>query len=540
MFLDDDLTEEQRRIVRVPLDHDLYVEAPAGHGKTTTAMLKAAEIANTIAESPNQQILVLTFSKMAVRQIDHEKQQHVPKSLHSKILIRTYYSFYFDLIRQFARYIGFEHTNFGLLTSGERKALYQLFTVSHPGLDFVPFSYAQYLDARICPPIPIDGDHPLELVAAAYSFLEKYHKQENRLGFEDFPYYAYRILTDSSFVRDLLAYKYPVVFLDEFQNTNDLQWTILKCFIPNVKLVVFADPNQTIHGFRGAGQSIEKFKHERNPKIIPLSTNFRNSSSLYAFAKGIASGRFDSPPPRNVTFHKLEVYNKDKWQLKFHILSLLGSSNPPIHSIAILTKENKHVDEVSGFLGSKTEKTPAIPHEVIFDDFSTQDQENVVLTLFQLVATCDIRYLNVMANSLSACASGKANYPFYLSQAIGKGKCTPDSITGKKGVPGIQNARTVLSIIRPMFEATPPAEPRETWQRTEQVLQGFRQLLSIPDLLMAFTRIRDEWDSLADHQGIPSLEIFMRHVMAQRRRQNFLDQRSYLRGVFIMTLHQSQ
>jgi DNA helicase-2/ATP-dependent DNA helicase PcrA len=32
----------------------------------------------------------------------------------------------------------------------------------------------------------------------------------------------------------------------------------------------------------------------------------------------------------------------------------------------------------------------------------------------------------------------------------------------------------------------------------------------------------------------------MRHVMAQRRRRNFLEQRSYLRGIFVMTLHQSQ
>lgn len=540
MFSLDDLTEEQRCIIQYPLERDLYVEAPAGHGKTTTAMLKAAEIANTLAESPHQQVLVLTFSKMAVRQIDHEKQQHVAKPLHSKILIRTYHSFYFDLIRQYARYVGFENTNFGLLTNEERKALYLLFAVSHPGLDFVPFSYAQYLVTELCPPVPIDGDYPSELVATAFSFLEKYHKQENRLGFEDFPYYAYRILVDSSFVRDLLAYKYPVVFLDEFQNTNDLQWTILKCFIPNVKLVVFADPNQTIHGFLGAGKCIEKFKQERNPKTVSLSTNFRNSSSLYAFAKGIVSGRFDASLPRNVTFHRLEVYNRDKWQLKFLILSLLRSSSPPIHSIAILMKENKHVDEVSGFLGRKTENTPAIPHEVSYDDFSTQNQENVVLALFNLMATCDLRYLIVMANTLSACASGEANYPFYLSQVIRNGKCTPDSIIGKKGVPGIQNARTVLSVIEPMIKAKPPVELRETWQRTEQVLQGFKQIRSIPDLLMAFVRLRDEWDSLAGHQGIPSLGTFMRHMMAQRRRQNFLEQRSYLRGVFVMTLHQSQ
>ena len=79
MFSLDDITTEQSNIIKYPLDRDLYVEAPAGHGKTTTAILKAAEIAKKLAESPRQQVLILTFSKMAVRQIDYEKQQHVPK-----------------------------------------------------------------------------------------------------------------------------------------------------------------------------------------------------------------------------------------------------------------------------------------------------------------------------------------------------------------------------------------------------------------------------------------------------------------------------
>jgi len=540
MFSLDELTIEQRCIVQYPLNNDLYVEAPAGHGKTTTAMLKAADVAKTLAESPRQQILVLTFSKMAVRQIDHEKQQLVPKPLHPKILIKTYHSFYFDLICHYARYLGFEHTNFGLLTTEERKALYLLFAVSHPGLDYVLFSYAQYLAAKICPPMPIERDYPSELVATANSFLGDYHKQEHRFGFEDFPFYAYRILADSSFVCDHLAYKYPVVFLDEFQNTNDLQWTILQLFVANVKLVVFADPNQTIHSFRGAGQVIERFKQERNPKIVPLTTNFRNSSSLYAFAKGIASGRFDSPAPRNITFHRLEIYNREKWSLKFDILRLLKTSNPSIRSIAILAKENRHVAELSDFLGRETPKTPSIPHEVITDDFGTQDQENAVLALFQLIATYDLRHLACVASTLCACATGDANYPFYLGQAVEKGQCTPDVITSKTDVPGIRNARIVLSVIEPMMEARLPDELQGAWQRTEQVLQGLKQIQSIPDLSEAYARVKEEWDTLADRQGIPSLEAYMRHLMAQRRRQNFLEQRSYLRGIFVMTLHQSQ
>jgi DNA helicase-2/ATP-dependent DNA helicase PcrA len=532
------ITPEQRRIIEYPLDkHDLYVEAPAGHGKTSTAMLKAGEIAKSLADEPKKQVLILTFSKMAVRQIDYEKRQQVQKPLHSKILIQTYHAFYFDLIRHYARYLGFEHSEFSLLTREERKALYLLFDVTHPGLDFQSFSYSQYLNSGICAPEPVAEDMPHELINPAATFFENYHKQEQRLGFEDYPYYVYRILADSSFVCNLLSYKYPVIFLDEFQNTNDLQWTILKCFNSNLRLVVFADPNQTIHGFRGAGHVIDQFKKERKPHSIPLTTNFRNSSSLYAFAKGIATGKFDGPPPKNVSFHKMEIYKKDKWSLKFDILKAFKRS---IRSIAVLTKENKEVAAISDLLSRKTTKTPVIPHEVVTSDFSKQDRENVVLALFQLLTTCDIRYLIGVASTLSACAGGNANYLYYLKQAIEEGKCTPQSIASNKNVPGSKNARVVLKSIRPFLEANRPKSPEEVWKRMELVLDGLGKIQSIPNLENSYKRLRSAWELFLCQQGEINFETYMHRILSQRRRQNFLEQRSYLKGVFVMTLHQSQ
>lgn len=537
MFSPDDITPEQQNVIESPLDRDLYIEAPAGYGKTTTAMLKAAEVARTLVHSPRQQVLVLTFSKMAVRQIDHEKRQHVPKPLHPKILIKTYHSFYFDLIRQYARYLGFKHADIDLLTSEERIALHRSFIASYPRLDYLPFSCAQYLAVGISPPMPVEGTPSTELVATAASFLEDYHKQEHRLGFDDFAYYAYRVLNDSSFTCGLLAYKHPVVFLDEFQNTDDLQWTILKCFIRDVKLIVLADPNQKIHGFRGAGRAIDSFKSERRPHPIPLGTNFRHSSSLCAFATRIATGTFDASPPSNVTFHRLEFYNRDKWRLKLDILNCFSTS---IRSIAVLTKTNRAVAELSDLFARKTAKTPAIAHQVVADDFSSQDQENVVLSLFQLIATCDLRYLTRVASSLSACSTGQTNYPFYLSQAAEIRQCTPHCIASSGPVPGVRNARTVLRVIKPAVEGGAPAEAHEAWQRTERVLQGLTQIRSIPDLSPAYLRVKNQWNLLESRQGAPTLETYLRHLTGQRRRHNFREQRSYLRGLFLMTLHQSQ
>lgn len=532
------ITPEQRQIIEYPIDkNDLYVEAPAGHGKTSTAMLKAGEIAKSLIESPGQKVLVLTFSKMAVRQIDYEKQNHVPKFLHSKILIKTYHAFYFEIIRHYARYLGFEHTNLGLMTENERKALYLLFKVVHPGLDYSTFSYAQYLNAKVFPPEPITNNDKPNVISTAASFLENYHKREHRLGFVDFPYYTYRSLADSSFTCKLLAYKYPIIFLDEFQNTNDLQWTILRCFIQDVKLVAFADPNQTIHIFRGAGQVIEQFEKERKPVHKPLTVNFRNSSSLYFFAKGIASGRFDVPPPSNVIFHKMEIYRRDKWNLKFDIRKSFSKS---IRSIAVLTKTNRDVSELSELLARQTLKTPSINHEVVADDFNSQDRENLVLSMFQLITTCNLKFLVGTASALSACSTSDANYMYYLSQAAEAEKCMPNVITSNPEVPGVLNARTILRSLNPIVEAGIPNSSEECWHRTKLVLQEIGKIQSLPSFCNAFDRVQKEWQLFYDRHSNPTLEKFLGYTLDQRRRKNFLEQRSYLKGVFIMTLHQSQ
>lgn len=537
MFLLSDLSPGQRRVMEHPLDHDLYIEAPAGYGKTTAAMLKAAYSAESLANSPHQQVLVLTFSKMAVRQIDYEKRQQVPNSLHSKILIKTYHAFYFDLIRRYARYLGFDHSDFGLLTTEERKALHLLFSVSHPGLRYPSFSCAQYLSTGVCPPMPVEDAQPMQLARSAACFLEDYHREEHRLGFEDFPYYAYRVLASSAFICGLLAYKYPVIFLDEFQNTTNLEWSILKCFIANVKLVVLADPHQTIHVFRGAGRAIRAFRNERKPHLISLEKNFRNSRPLHAFAQGIATGKFDAPKPSNVTFHALRLYRRDKYGLKFDILR---SFSPLVRSIAVLTKENQHVAELSKFLGKRTQRTPAIAHEVVTDDLAAQDEENVVLALFQLITTGDLRHLAKLASALCACATSKANYMFYLGQASRVGRCTPEAVNRMSNVPGSQNARTVLRLLKLPLEGGVAQSPEEAWERTKDVVQKFIGIRTLPNFHAAFKRVRQQWDMLDAREGTPSVEAYMPYVLAQRRRRNFLEQRSYLRGVFVMTLHQSQ
>lgn len=532
------LSTELSRILDHPLNCDIYIEAPAGHGKTTAAMIKAAEVAARLSSPLRQAVLVLTFSKMAVRQIDVERRQRVHRDLQPRIVIKTYHSFYFDLIRQYACYLGFDNNKLDLLTEGVRKILFDSFGINHPTLDFDQFTYSQYLREGLPPPLPVIKNASDELISEAATFLETYHKEENLIGFEDFPYYTYQIVSNSEFVRDLLTYKYPVIILDEFQNTNDLQWMILRAFTTQIRLIVFADPNQTIHSFRGAGKSIHHFKEQRNPEVISLKTNHRNSSSLFDFAHSIASGAFDVTPPPNVSFRRISDPFRDPWNLKFHILNL--KKNSDIRSIGILTKENKHVSEVSD-LFRKTPKTPYIPHEVVSEDSSIQEQENVILWLFQLISSRDLKYLHRFGSALCACrTSGESNYLHYFQQAIAFGSCDISQITNTEGVAGTRNARIILKELNLIFETPGVNNPQNVWQQTQQVLEGMKAISSLPDLKEIYLHLHSQWALLVAQKEHCSVEDFLYHIMADRRQRNFLEHRTYDKGTFVMTLHQSQ
>jgi DNA helicase-2/ATP-dependent DNA helicase PcrA len=81
------------------LDQDghLLIEGGPGSGKTTIALLKAARVLATLA--PEQRVVFLSFSRAAVRQIRDRVAEHLPRAARDHLEIRTFHAFFLDLIR---------------------------------------------------------------------------------------------------------------------------------------------------------------------------------------------------------------------------------------------------------------------------------------------------------------------------------------------------------------------------------------------------------------------------------------------------------
>jgi DNA helicase-2/ATP-dependent DNA helicase PcrA len=73
-----------------------------------------------------------------------------------------------------------------------------------------------------------------------------------RICFDLYAPYVGDILHDSERIRQLVAAMYPVVTLDEFQDTNEGQWRVVRALGEACRLIALADPEQRIYGWLGA------------------------------------------------------------------------------------------------------------------------------------------------------------------------------------------------------------------------------------------------------------------------------------------------
>lgn len=145
-----------------------------------------------------------------------------------------------------------------------------------------------------------EKDINLAIITLIVEIREAYSKDKitrGELDFEDLLIKAKWLLTDTE-IRSIYQTKFKQIMVDEFQDTNRLQYDILKllssdsdgCFLPG-RLFIVGDPKQSIYRFRGGDVSIfNEIKDEflkYDGEVIHLSDNFRSSSEIISCINNI-------------------------------------------------------------------------------------------------------------------------------------------------------------------------------------------------------------------------------------------------------------
>jgi superfamily I DNA/RNA helicase len=218
--------------------------APPGTGKTSLAARLAAAHAQRL--TGNRQVLLLTFSNQARGQLEHEVVRHVPARLRARIEVTNYHRFFWSLVRRYRRALGLPEAY--RITSGARRGA--IVRGSSPDWRHLPGNLgldevAELRFNQLRPALAI-ADERLEPILVAVEA----EQAAGRLVFGDFGALWMRLMLQNPTVLRALRARYAVVIADEHQDASAVQDALVRSL--GERHVVFADPMQLIHAWRGA------------------------------------------------------------------------------------------------------------------------------------------------------------------------------------------------------------------------------------------------------------------------------------------------
>ncbi len=289
----DNLNDAQRQAVAAP-PGPLLVLAGAGSGKTRVLTHRVAWLVETQNVSPHA-ILAVTFTNKAA----HEMRGRIEAMLGFSVAgmwIGTFHGLSHRLLRAHFREAGLPQ-NFQILDSDDQYRLIKR-VVKNLELDeaYWPPRQAQwFINGH-----KEAGRRPQHLASTSdphqkqwLRVFQEYEDTCRRTGLVDFAELllrAHELLRDDSRLREHYQTRFRHVLVDEFQDTNSIQYNWLKLFAgAHNNLFVVGDDDQSIYGWRGAMvENILKFEHDHHGTVvIRLEQNYRSTATILSAANGV-------------------------------------------------------------------------------------------------------------------------------------------------------------------------------------------------------------------------------------------------------------
>ncbi|MER9064153.1 ATP-dependent helicase [Mesorhizobium sp. M0698] len=123
-------------------------------------------------------------------------------------------------------------------------------------------------------------------------FVEAYEAELRRqalIDFDDMPLLAYRMIKENGWIRDAVRARYPVLFVDEYQDLGHAlhELVLLLCFEGGIRLFAVGDTDQSIYGFAGANpELLESLTRRPDVRTIRLRFNYRSGAKIIRASLG--------------------------------------------------------------------------------------------------------------------------------------------------------------------------------------------------------------------------------------------------------------
>lgn len=291
----DGLNEEQIKPVR-DTEGAVLVLAGAGSGKTRVLTSRIAYILRE-GKASLSEILAITFTNKAAGEMKERLDKMLGGLEGEGKWICTIHSMCVKILRQFADRLGLQ-PNFSIYSETERanvikkafaeldfdddkllkNAKYHIGNAKMLGLD--PEAYGRK-HAR---------ERGMDDIVCIYEKYCAHLRSNNALDFDDLLLETRRLLKTDVEAREYLAGKFKYILVDEFQDTNAVQYEIIKALASvHGNLFAVGDDDQSIYGWRGADiENMFRFDSDfKGARIYKLERNYRSTKSILNLANCI-------------------------------------------------------------------------------------------------------------------------------------------------------------------------------------------------------------------------------------------------------------
>jgi DNA helicase-2/ATP-dependent DNA helicase PcrA len=283
------LNPSQREAVK-HIDGAMLILAGAGSGKTKTLSTRLAYLIN-VWGIPPMNTLTLTFSNKAASQMRQRTLALLSSSLSSPPLLCTFHKFGLLFLKFHIEKLGRSNA-FVIIDSDDRKRLLKSIAKELKidlSISFISSEISKYKNSLLSPELAIKKAELIDYkkVASIYVRYQKNIEKNNLVDFDDLLMLTYEILSKDATLRKETSQKYQYIMVDEYQDTNELQFRLLELLSSeHQNLCVVGDDDQSIYGWRGANiHNILNFSNNfETCKTVKLEINYRSTEPILEVA----------------------------------------------------------------------------------------------------------------------------------------------------------------------------------------------------------------------------------------------------------------
>lgn len=342
-------------------------------------------------------LLAITFTNKAAGEMRErlERQYNIKGD---KLWALTFHSLCVRILRRFADRLGFQ-SNFTIYDDSDSHKLIDSIIKKHNlSENYNSKVISRIISSAKCSFVSAEDyvheGRDYQQTPMIYKEYQAELKKANAFDFDDLIFMTVRLLSANEEVRKIINNRFQYVLVDEYQDTNPLQYRLVSLLAPTGKICVVGDDDQSIYRFMGASiENILSFERQfTDAKVVRLEQNYRSTQTILDAANAVIANNVgrkgkrlwtDQGPGKNITVNQLFTQSEEGAYICSSIMSGKGTYGFKNNDFCILYRTNAQSNSIEHSL-----RMNGIPYRVFGGQpfFKRKEVQDI------------LAYLNVICN----------------------------------------------------------------------------------------------------------------------------------------------